>query len=56
LPPDAGRRATGDDKVRLAREGDMLNGMMVLVVAVVVLAALWAIVLYGSSYFGPKTD
>src|SRR5262249_47633843 len=53
---NAGRRATGDDKVRLAREGDMLNGMMVLVVAVAVLAALWIIVLYGSTYFGPKTD
>jgi len=34
----------------------MLNGMMVLVVAVAVLAALWIIVLYGSTYFGPKTD
>jgi hypothetical protein len=27
----------------------------VLVLAIVVLAILWAIVLYGSTYFGPKT-
>jgi hypothetical protein len=29
---------------------------MVLVLAIVVLAILWAIVLYGSTYFGPRTD
>ena len=33
----------------------MINGIMVLVLAIVVLAILWAIVLYGSTYFGPKT-
>jgi len=34
----------------------MVNGMMVLVLAVGVLAVMWAIVLYGSTFFGPKTD
>ena len=34
----------------------MVNGVMVLVIAVAVLAAMWLIVLYGSSFFGPKTD
>jgi hypothetical protein len=33
----------------------MVDGMMVLVIAFGVLAALWIIVFYGSSYFGPKT-
>jgi hypothetical protein len=40
----------------LAREDKMLEGSMVLVVALGTLAVLWAIVLYGSTYFGPKTD
>jgi hypothetical protein len=34
----------------------MLDGIWVPVVALGVLAALWIIVIYGSSYFGPKTD
>jgi hypothetical protein len=34
----------------------MLDGIMVPIVAIGVLAALWVIVIYGSSYFGPKTD
>jgi len=33
----------------------MVTGYMVLVLAFVCLAAIWAIVLYGSSFFGPKT-
>jgi hypothetical protein len=33
----------------------MINGMMVLVLAVGVLALVWAVVLYGSTFFGPKT-
>ena len=37
------------------REGKMVDGMMVLVIAFGVLAALWIIIFYGSSYFGPKT-
>jgi hypothetical protein len=32
----------------------MVEGMMVLVIAVGILAAIWAVVLYGSSFFGPK--
>jgi hypothetical protein len=32
----------------------MLDGAMVLVVAVATLAVIWAVVLYGSTYFGPK--
>jgi hypothetical protein len=39
---------------KLAREGDMVDGAMVLVLAFVFLAAIWAIVLYGSTYFGPR--
>jgi hypothetical protein len=34
----------------------VINGIMVLAVAIGVLAVLWAVVLYGSTYFGPKTD
>jgi hypothetical protein len=34
----------------------MVDGAMVLVLAVGILAAIWAIVLYGSSFFGPKVD
>jgi hypothetical protein len=34
----------------------MVNGPMVLLVAFGVLAAVWLIVLYGSRFFGPKTD
>jgi hypothetical protein len=32
----------------------MLDGIMVPVVAVAVLATLWAVVFIGSSFFGPK--
>lgn len=32
----------------------MINGIMVLVLAIVVLAIAWAIVIYGSTYFGPR--
>ncbi|HEY6993511.1 MAG TPA: hypothetical protein VH397_07375 [Xanthobacteraceae bacterium] len=38
------------------REEHVINGIMVLAVAFGVLALLWAVVLYGSTYFGPKTD
>jgi hypothetical protein len=34
----------------------MVEGVMVLVLAVAILAAIWAVVLYGSSFFGPKVD
>ena len=34
----------------------MVDGMAVLVIAVGVLAAIWVVVIYGSSYFGPKVD
>jgi len=37
------------------REGDMmLNGIVVLVLAIAVLAAIWALILYGSTFFGPR--
>jgi hypothetical protein len=32
----------------------MLTGPMVLIVALVILAVLWAIVIPGSTFFGPK--
>jgi hypothetical protein len=32
----------------------MLNGIAVLVLAIVVLAAIWAVILYGSTFFGPR--
>jgi hypothetical protein len=41
--------------MRRSREERMVNGIMVLVLAIAVLAILWAIVLYGSTYFGPRT-
>lgn len=41
---------------RSCREGYMVDGIMVLVIAIGVLAALWAVVIYGSTFFGPKTN
>jgi hypothetical protein len=32
----------------------MVDGIMVLFVAVGLLAAVWAVVIFGSSFFGPK--
>jgi hypothetical protein len=34
----------------------MIDGYLVPVLALAVLAAMWIIVLYGSTFFGPKTD
>jgi hypothetical protein len=34
----------------------MVNGAMVLLVAFGALVTVWLIVLYGSRFFGPKTD
>ena len=34
----------------------MVNGPMVLLVAFGALAAVWVIVLFGSRFFGPRTD
>ena len=34
----------------------MFTGPGILAVAVVVLAIVWAIVLYGSTYFGPREE
>jgi hypothetical protein len=47
--------AIGNLMVR-REEGKMVEGAMVLVISVVILAAIWAIVLYGSSFFGPRVD
>jgi hypothetical protein len=42
---------------REPREGHMMfTGAGILAVAVVVLAAIWALVLYGSTYFGPREE
>jgi Flp pilus assembly protein TadB len=38
------------------KEGGMVNGAMVLLVAFGALAAVWVIILYWSRFFGPKTD
>jgi len=38
----------------LSREGRMVDGAMVPVIAVAALAAMWDIVLWGSSFFGPR--
>jgi hypothetical protein len=32
----------------------MLNGIGVVVLAFAVLAAMWAVILYGSTFFGPR--
>jgi hypothetical protein len=34
----------------------MLEGIAVPILAIAVLAMVWAVVLYGSSYFGPRVD
>jgi hypothetical protein len=34
----------------------MVSGPMVLLVALAALATIWVIVLYGSTFFGPKTE
>jgi hypothetical protein len=34
----------------------MINGITVLVLAVGVLVTIWIIVLWGSSFFGPRVD
>jgi len=34
----------------------MLDGSMVPLVALGILAAIWVVVIYGSRFFGPKTD
>src|SRR5262245_61718292 len=48
-------RTIGACRVAASREGDMmLNGIVVLVLAIAVLAAIWAVILYGSTYFGPR--
>jgi hypothetical protein len=39
---------------KLSREGEMVDGTMVPVIAIGVLAAIWAVVLFGSSFFGPR--
>ena len=44
----------GTKPLRRSREERMFNGIMVLVLAIVVLAIVWAIVIYGSTYFGPR--
>ena len=45
----ARRRSAGRCKM-------MVDGIMVPVLALVVLAALWIVVLYRSTFFGPKAD
>jgi hypothetical protein len=37
-------------------EGDVVDGVLVLAVAFGILAFLWVLVLYGSTFFGPKTE
>jgi hypothetical protein len=38
----------------LAGEADVVDGTMILVVGFGFLFAIWAAVIYGSSFFGPK--
>jgi hypothetical protein len=38
------------------REGDMLNGIMVLAAAFGALAVIWVLVLWGSQYFGSAPE
>jgi hypothetical protein len=43
--------------VKLSREAKMMvDGIMVPFIAIGLLAVIWIVVLYGSRYFGPKTD
>jgi hypothetical protein len=36
------------------REGDVLDGIMIVVVGFGVMLAMWAAVIYGASLFGPR--
>jgi hypothetical protein len=48
------RPATAKNEDKLPREGDVLDGIMILVVGFGFMFAMWAAVIYGSSFFGPK--
>ena len=39
---------------KVSREVKMVDGIMVPIIAVGVLAVIWTVVLYGSSFFGPR--
>jgi hypothetical protein len=41
-------------EAKFSREAKMVDGAMVPFIAVGVLAAIWVVVLYGSSFFGPR--
>jgi len=43
-------------RMTLKGEGDVVDGVLVLAVAFGFLAFLWVLVLYGSTFFGPKTE
>ena len=43
-------------RMTLKGEGDVVNGVLVLAIAFGFLALLWLLVLYGSTFFGPKTE
>lgn len=43
-------------RMALKGEGDVVDGVLVLAVAFGILAFLWVLVLYGSTFFGPKTE
>jgi hypothetical protein len=41
-------------KTKLPREGDVVDGIMILVVGLGFMLATWAAVIYGASFFGPR--
>jgi hypothetical protein len=38
----------------LSREGDVLDGIMILIAGLGFMVAMWAAVIYGASLFGPR--
>ena len=55
MPAIALHRVKSKKAERSGRWKMMIDGIMVPVLGLAVLAALWIVVLYGSAFFGPKT-
>jgi hypothetical protein len=55
MPAIALHRVKSKKAERSGRWKMMIDGIMVPVLGLAVLAALWIVVLYGSTFFGPKT-
>jgi hypothetical protein len=52
--PKEDQKIKKDQKRRCPREDNMIDGYMVPVLGFGVLAAVWIVVIWGSTYFGPR--